>query len=236
MRARSFAEYSDMLPEQLSTYECSDRILVCKTQFERMGFSEGGKVMLLHISNQLGKSVVGMVHEFHKEEDILYLPSWMIHTLQATSNLSIASVIQRACTKIILKPMNSGLYDVPDWCYKLNSSLRNYNTMTKGDTIALDIDGLQLFRVEMLYPIQYTTVYLRLQEAIELSLVSSLEDDAKKEYTPTVIKRTVKKDPDYLPIHAFVGTGQRVGGASYDITLSPNTLALEAAKNRMGKK
>jgi len=236
MRAKSFAECSEILPEQLSTYECSDRILVCKTQFERMGFSEGTKVMLLHISNQLGKSVVGMIHDFHEEEDVLYLPSCMIHTLQATVNLSIASVIQRACTKIILKPMNSGLYAIHDWCYKLNSSLRNYNTMTKGDMIALDIDGLQLFRVEMLYPIQYTTVYLRLQDAIELSLVPSAEEDAKTEYSPHVIKRTVKKDPDYAPIHAFVGAGQRVGGTSHDVTLSPNTLALDAAKKRMGKK
>jgi hypothetical protein len=201
-----------------------------------MGFSEGGKVMLLHISNQLGKSVVGMVHSFHKEEDVLYLPSWMIYTLQNTVNLSIASVIQRACTKIILKPMNTGLFNVPDWCYKLNSSLRNYNTLTKGDTVALYIDGVQLFRVEMLYPPQYTTVYLRLQDAIELSIVSSAEEDAKKTYTPTVIKRTVRKDPDYAPIHAFVGTGQRVGGPSYDVTLSPNTLALEAAKKRLGEK
>jgi hypothetical protein len=108
--------------------------------------------------------------------------------------------------------------------------------MTKGDMIALDIDGLQLFRVEMLYPIQYTTVYLRLQDAIELSLVPSAEEDAKTEYSPHVIKRTVKKDPDYAPIHAFVGAGQRVGGTSHDVTLSPNTLALDAAKKRMGKK
>jgi hypothetical protein len=88
----------------------------------------------------------------------------------------------------------------------------------------------------MLYPIHYTTVYLRLQDAIELSIASSVEEDVKQEYSPRVIKRTVKKDPDYVPIHAFYGTGHRLGGASHDVTLSPNTLALEAAKKRMGKK
>ena len=236
MRAKSFAECSEIPPEQMSTYECSDRILACKAQFNRMGFSEETKSMLLHISNTIGKSVIGMVHSFHNDEDVLYLPSWMIHTLQVTSHLSIASVIQRAATKIILKPMNSGLYELADWCYKLNSSLRNYNTLTKGDVIALHIDGIQFFRVEMLYPIQYMTVYLRLQDTIELSIVSSVEEDAKKEYSPTVIKRTVKKDPDYAPIHAFVGTGQRLGGASYDVSLSPNMLAVDAAKERVGKK
>jgi len=204
-----------------------------------MGFVAGPN--LLYLSNTIGKSVVGVIHDLHDEPDILYIPMWMIHTLQVLSNLSVATAPQRICTKIVLKPMNAGLTKIPEWESKFNKSLRNYNTLTTGTTIALQIDGLQLFRVDMLYPIKYSTMYLRLQEEIELTIVSSVEEDVAEDYKPTLLRRgrpTKKQiqESAYEPIHAFYGKGQVVGGKPpEDPTLSPKMLMLQAAQARLTK-
>jgi hypothetical protein len=238
MRAKPFVECTSIPVDQRSTYECSDRILFCRAQFEKMGFNPGPN--LLYISNSLGKSVVGIIHSFHEETDILYLPSWMIHTLQALTDLSISSVSQRACTNIVLQPYSTGLYTIPDWATKLNKSLRNYDTLTTGNTIALNIDGIQLFRVEKLYPPQYMTMYLRLQEEIELTILPSVSDDKKQEYSPFMVckgRGKKKKQEEHAPFPIFYGTGYALGGRiPDDPTLSPSALMFAAALSRTTKK
>ena len=234
MKVRPFYECASIKKEDLQDYECSDSILLCRAFFQRASFPLGP--LLLRISNALQNSVVGAVKDLHDDEDIVYAPQWMIHSLQLLSNVTLSTVPQRPCTAIVLKPFHEGAFLEAEWPTVLSVALRNYNTLSKGAILPLDISGIEFVKVEALVPVEYNTVFLRMQEAVQITVRGSVEKEKKEEYTPRLLVRGKRRNnfdqPESNPIVCFVGQGYAVGGSAYDASLTPNQLAYQAALAR----
>lgn len=237
MRVCPFYECVSISKKDLQVYECSDRILLCRAFFQRASFPLGP--LLLRISNALQQSVVGTVNDLHDDEDIVYAPQWMIHSLQLLSNVTLSVVPQRPCTTIVLKPFHAGAFLEAQWPAVLSSALRNYNTLTKGAILPLDISGIEFVKVEALVPIEYNTVFMRMQETVEISVRVSVEEEKKSEYTPRLVVRGKRRnnfdEPESNPIVCFVGKGYTLNGSAYDASLTPSQLAYQAALARAAK-
>jgi hypothetical protein len=193
MRALPFLQCRTVPPEFLIQYECSDRLLVAKNIQESHNLHN--IPCLLRIQNELDVYVVGTAYGFHEEDDIIYMPMWMIHILKTTHCLSIASVPTHACTTLSIRPHNSGLFEIDDWHTKLRNGLRLYSTLTKGNMIAMQIDGLVYFTVEMLHPNIYDTVYLIGSGEMEVDIRHSFE----LEYTMLKQARRIAFLNDLIP-------------------------------------
>ena len=173
MRVLPFIQCSTVPAEHITQYECSDRLLVAKNI--QASHDLYRTICLLRISNDLDTYVVGTVYGFHDEDDIIYMPMWMMHILKTTHHVTIATVAHHACTKLSIKPYNSGLFEIEDWALKLRNGLRLYSTLTKGNMIAIHIDGIVYFTVEMLYPQSYNTIYLVGSGEMEVDIRPSFE-------------------------------------------------------------
>lgn len=261
MRVLPFLQCSTVPPELLIQYECSDRLLVAKNIQGSHNLHR--TPCLVRISNELGVYVVGTPYGFHDEDDIIYIPMWMMHILKTTHCLSIACVPIHVCTKLTIKPHNSGLFDIDDWDIKLRNGLRLYSTLTKGNMIAIHIDGLVYFTVEMLYPQSHDTIYLIGSGEMEVDIRPSFE----LEYTmmkqtrstalvhnpmPNEIENLPKpKDastdysqipylvsiPSKLRKHALYDTLNAFGGVAHSISTVTESFPVrgpgEAARRRM---
>lgn len=237
MKVCPFYECASISKEQLQEYECSDRILLCRAFFNRASFPLGP--LLLRISNALQHSVVGAVKDLHDVEDVVYAPQWMIHALQLLSNVTLSTVPQRPCTSIVLRPFHEGAFSEAEWPAVLSAALRNYNTLSKGAILPLDISGIEFVKVDALVPLEYNTVFLRMQESVQITVRTSVEKEKNEEYTPRLIVRGKRRNnfdqPESNPIVCFVGQGYTVGGSAYDASLSPQQLAYQAALARAAK-
>jgi hypothetical protein len=159
--------------ESLIQYECSDRLIIAKNIQDSQGLDH--TPCILQITNSLDISVVGTVYNVHSENDIIYMPTWMMATLKTTQNCTIACVPVRACTSAVIKPYNTGLFEIKDWHIKLCNGLRLYSTLTQGNTITIDIDGAIYFTVEMLHPETSKTIYVPASGHMEIDIRASFE-------------------------------------------------------------
>ncbi len=237
MKVCPFYECGSIPKEALQEYECSDRIMLCRAFFQRASFPLGP--LLLRISNALQHSVVGAVKDLHDVEDVVYAPQWMIHSLQLLSNVTLSTVPQRPCTAVVLKPFHEGAFSEAEWPTVLSTALRNYNTLTKGAILPLDISGIEFVKVEALVPVEYNTVFMRMQEEVQITVRASVEKEKHEEYKPRLLvrgkRRTNFDEPESNPIVCFVGQGHVVGGSAYDASLTPQQLAYQAALARAAK-
>ena len=255
MRVLPFIQCSTIPAEFLTQYECSDRLLVAKN-IQGVYYLDNTPC-LLRISNDMDTYVVGTVYGLHDDDDIIFMPMWMMCILKTTHHVSIARVPAHACTKLTIKPHNAGLFDIDDWHIKLRNGLRLYSTLTKGNMIAMHIDGLVYFTVEMLCPEICDTIYLIGSGEMEVDIRPSFEleytmmkqtrsialvnesmpktentsvDDSPMSYLVS-IPHKLRKHPLYDTLKAFTG-------AAYSISTTTDTMSPrgpgDAARRRMG--
>ena len=253
MRAVSFLQCNTVPACQYVQYECSDRLLVAKNIRDSHMFE--GLHSLLRITSGIDTFVAGVVYGFHDDVDIIYMPMWMIHTLHATTNLSITSIPKNICTKVSIKPYNSGLFDIDNWHIKLRNGLRFYSTLSRNHTIVMDIDGMIEFSVVGLLPQHYDTVYLIGSGEIEIDIRPSFEIERivmKEQVMNTTINKAMdaatntvdyskipylvmiparlREQMRYDHIKKFTGTPYSIGTAT--CSLPPIRAAYEAALRR----
>ena len=180
--------------ESLIQYECSDRLIIAKNIQDSQGLDH--TPCILQITNSLDISVVGTVYNVHSENDIIYMPTWMMATLKTTQNCTIACVPVRACTSAVIKPYNTGLFEIKDWHIKLCNGLRLYSTLTQGNTITIDIDGAIYFTVEMLHPETSKTIYVPASGHMEIDIRASFE----AEYTTKKQQESKELEPEVLEV------------------------------------
>jgi hypothetical protein len=177
-----------------------------------MGFSEGP--ILLHISNKIGNYVCGTLHNVHDgKDDIIYAPSWMLHALDVTENLSIASVPRHVCKKISLRPHNSGLLAIDEWHLKFASSIRSYNTLTIGTRIPIVMDNKYMFMsIISLNDSKHSTYYLVNGEEISIEMLQPIESILPETlHTRSYLYRDPRKIND-TPRDPFTGGSHVLGG------------------------
>lgn len=207
MRALPILQCRTVPAEFIVQYECSDRLLVAKNIQASQNLQN--TPCILRISNVLDAHVVGTVYGFHDDDDIIYMPMWMMNSLKVTNNVTISCVPINTCTKATIKPYNAGLFEIDDWHIKLRNGLRQYSTLTRGDLIPMNIDGIIYFSVEMLYPRLFDTIYLIGSGEMEIDIRASFELEniiAKKDKTAalihalTPIVAEIPQAPDYSKI------------------------------------
>lgn len=238
MRAVPFHHCEFLSREDIHIYECSDRILIPKSVYVSMGFSEGP--ILLHISHKTGKSVSGTLHNIHDcgKDDILYIPTWMIHTLAITENLTIACAPRHVCNKISLRPHNSDLLIVSDWHLKFAASIRSYNTLTIGTCIPLVIGNKYMFMtINALNDSKHSTYYLVSGNEIDIEILESLESTLESTQETCKGLSYLYKDPgkhnETYIARPFIGASYVLGGEPINRPL--RELAAEAAQKRHQK-
>ena len=260
MHVLPFLQCKTVPAEFIIQYECSDRLLVAKNI---QGLHDLHRLpCLLRVSNDMDVYVVGTIYGFHDDDDVIYMPMWMMNLLKTTQRVSISCVPTHACTKLSIKPHNAGLFDIDDWHIKLRNGLRLYSTLTKGNTIPLNIDGLVYFTVRMLYPQSHDTIYLIGSGEMEVDICPSFEleytltkqvHSAELANDPIPNKvETIPKNPlgyySQIPYlvgvptnlrrHPLYSTLKAFSGTAYSISTATDSFPLrgpgEAARRRMG--
>ena len=243
MHVLPFIQCRTIPAEFIIQYECSDRLLVAKNI--QASYALYSTPCLLRITNNIDTYVVGTIYGFHEEDDILYMPMWMMNILKTTQRVTIACIPTQACTKLSIKPYNSGLFEISEWDVKLRNGLRLYSSLTKGNMIPINIDGLVYFTVEMLYPQSYDTVYLIGSGEMEVDIRPSveLEHAVRKQILVSPIKTDYSQVPYLVSIphtlrkHALYDTLNVFGGTAHTISTVTGSLRGpgEAARRRMNK-
>jgi hypothetical protein len=218
--------------EELKTYECSDRILLCRNFFTKVSFAPGA--ILLKLSNTLDESISGVVFNLHDDENIVYVPSWMYYTMSIVDNVIITQIAIQRCKKIMIQPHTSAIQTIADWETKLNRAFLGYNSLTVDTRIPLLIDDVMHFvSIKGLSPQKYTTVFVQNGGDVELEIAEPVvkqEEDSEERHIPFLFQRgwRRKKRQNHLmdQFHAFEGFGRVIGGNSGD----PNeTIAYKCA-------
>ena len=230
MRVNPFTHAKFLPYKELEAFECSDRIIVGKTTFEMLKYSEE-ETVLINITNRLGQTIAGTIFGYHLEEDILYVPTWMFYNLDVTDNIAISVIYKVPCSKITIRPHNNEFLSISDWNEQLGSGLKYYTSLTENTVVPIIIAGnIHKFSIEGMYPYKHKTCILQTNTVLELNVVKSLEL-VKQE---VVLKYLYNKTQNYMSV-AFSCIGHKLGGNPITNNATPRSLMLEAAKRRNEK-
>ena len=232
MRVIPFLHCPFLSIEDIRNCECSDRIILSKSMYEKQRL-QGGPI-IIHLSNVHNNSVTGTLYNVHDyEHDDIYVPSWMFERLNVCDRLSLALVAREFCTKIVIRPHQVSLLHIPDWNTKLATSLKYYSTLTRKTRIPIILDGCVMYiTIEDLNDNKKDTYFMENGREIDVEVLKPLDmpesssiQEIIKEPTdiPYLHKRPPKRDP--YP-RAFTGSGYRSGG-SMDTSKSNRELFLE---------
>jgi len=229
MRVQPFFCCNQIPTEHRPSYECSDRILICKEWYDSCGFNKDHKDILVKISNILGESIVGTILTTHCQRGIVYVPSRLFYRFTITDNVTIHQVEIQNCTAVVLQPLNTNYCLSPTWKDQFVNSLHAYTTLTQKTCIQLNLGTIESFKVIFAQPNKYDTVYMKHGNVIDIRFHNPLEQekvewDAKYHYKAEVVSP---------PVVPFEGLGQSVGGRIHNNTL--RELCLVAAKKRQQK-
>jgi hypothetical protein len=231
MRVQPFFCCKYLLGSELAAFECSDRILVCAEWYNTSGCTTSDKHVILKLSNILGEYIVGSVFSPHNDKGILYVPSRMYNALSISDNISILQVPIQPCTAVLLQPLNASYNLQSTWREQFVRSLDRYTTITQKTKIQLNLGTIEYFNVSFVAPAKYDTVFIKHGNEIDIRFQPSLETEKKDWDTKYHYKSNAPPEPTVVP---FNGTGQALGGISYD--KEKHEVCLQAAKNRMQKR
>jgi hypothetical protein len=221
--ARPYFICNHVPKEELKTYECSDRILLCRNFFTKVSFPQGA--ILLKLSNSLDESISGVVFNLHDDENVVYVPNWMYYSMQIVDNISVSQISIQRCTKILIQPTTPALQTITDWEPKLNKAFLGYNSLTVDARIPLLVDDVMYFvNIKGLSPKQYTTVFVQNGGDVELEIADPLVKEPMEENDDPKVPfffirgwmHKKRKQTLLEQFHAFEGFGRVVGGSHGD--------------------
>jgi hypothetical protein len=285
MRACPYTHCPFLSKEDISGFECSDRIIIPRHVYVEHNLEETPRPLILCISNSMNDMVIGALHNLHEaNNETIYMPTWMYVRLRTTSHLALSVAIKRNCNVITVRPHNRDFLDIDDWNTKFCAAIKYYNTLTVGVTIPIPIgNDIVPITVEKLNKGNADIVYLENGELIDLEILTPLEctvipcmslpppiPSPTNNYisprfihdiptpttsgTPSVARPAaprpaaprppVKQTSDSRFLYsappgtqiypdAFKGGGIVLGGARYDKTRKPRTLAYKAVQARL---
>jgi hypothetical protein len=277
MRACPYTHCPFLSKEDISIFECSDRIIIPRQVYVEHNLEETPRPLILYISNSMNDWIVGALHNLHEvNTETIYMPTWMFVRLRTSSHLSLGIAIKVNCAVITVRPHNRDFLDIDDWNTKFCAAIKYYNTLVAGVSIPIPIDGeIVPITVEKLNKGKAEIVYLENGELIDLEILTPLEcnvvpcgslpppipSPTNKYISPRFVHDipgpvTGKPAPaapappnpvnqTSLPYfysgppgarpcpNAFTGLGIMLGGAGYDKTRKPRTLAYKALQARM---
>ena len=119
--------------EEVEVGNCSDRIYVSAHYFTQW---LDNKAVALLLSNAVEQEVAGtMFHAHTKEQDVVYVPDWMLHSLEYDHERCRMEPIElSSCTVITLQPHNEE--DVEEM-ELLQMALERYSVVSEGQELTL---------------------------------------------------------------------------------------------------
>ncbi|CAF0740127.1 unnamed protein product [Adineta steineri] len=120
--------------------ENGGKILLPQAALEQLAEQNG--IMLFKLKNtKLDRIIHCGVLEFIPNDDkTCYLPNWMMHhlLLQEGDDISVEFVALPTATFVRFQPQSKDFLDISNPKAVLETALRNYNCLTKGDVIAIN--------------------------------------------------------------------------------------------------
>lgn len=164
---------------ELEQHECSDRIWVHHTVFERFtATGEAGIAAIVRLSNGVDQSVPAVVYAVHYDaEDVLYAPAW-IHAelLYDTETVTLERISPSLGTKITIAPHTSDHLIVgEDPQIVLRDGFEQYTCLVRGLDYQIWL-GSHAFTVSLtdVSPADQSIVCIRGNE-LELELLAPLD-------------------------------------------------------------
>lgn len=236
-----FCEF--LTEEEIHEYECSDRIWVPKRMFERwVMLSEPGVAMLARLENRAGQYSVGSVQDMHYEnDDVVYVPQWMIARLDGDDAVTVDHFEPNLCTGLTIQPHTSDHVQADDAQIYLRDAFERYSCLIPGQTMCLWVGPSHLnsefhrMHVDImnLMPVGDEPLCIRNCE-IELNLMPPLDLPVPVVPIPTPELPTSVSSVPLAPLATEepIVSGGRVLGGSLPAGKSMRELAAEAALRR----
>lgn len=247
MKVAPFFQYKSISQEELMEYECSDRIIVCQNATLLQEYESNGKFFLIRISNSLGESVAGALYNVHDDTDVIYVPTWMLHMLHLTTNVTLSRITEHPCAKICIQPHDDTFVKNPLWIPQLNQALHSYITLSPQATILLNIEGAVVkVTVISLDATYHGTCFVHNGNTIDIQVMQPSVHAPLKSAAPTKADTTDETDDANIPFlysnprrkprrykHAFSGVGYASGGFMPPRENTPICMAHKAALQRL---
>ncbi|CAG9464011.1 unnamed protein product [Pedinophyceae sp. YPF-701] len=128
--------------------EGGDKVILPTSALDRLASLHIQYPMLFEITNaNAGTRTHGGVMEFSAEEGMVFMPYWMMQNLlvQEGQVVKFRSASLRKGTFCKLQPHTSDFLDISDHKAVLETCLRNYSCLTRGDTIMIPYNGKNFY-------------------------------------------------------------------------------------------
>ena len=226
MRVVPFSACPTIPTADLSSFECSDRLLLPSV----MESYTVNTILLL--TNAMKEEIVGCVHGLH-EGDVgtIYIPSWMFYQLTLSYEMTVSTMKALKCTHIQLRPHRGDCLKREGGLQLLNKALLNYKTLTQNTRIPVNLDPPEMISIELMMPERFKTCFVYNCGDIGLTVLPPLEEvETASSFMVRPVKRT-----GFIP---FIGPGHRFPALEgYVPVCSDEEVTkrmVEAAKRRMG--
>ncbi|RFU33378.1 hypothetical protein B7463_g2924, partial [Scytalidium lignicola] len=175
-------------------YRCYPTVMLPGAEREYLNY--GGKMIMppsalekltrLHITypmlfelynGQADKLTHAGVLEFVAEEGKVYLPNWMMQTMQLETGdlIQVKSTDLESATLVKLQPQSTNFLDISDPKAVLEKAFRDFSTLTKGDVFSFKYNDTV-----------YDVAVLEVKPTSEKMGVSMLETDVSVDFAPPV--------------------------------------------------
>jgi hypothetical protein len=223
MRVVPFSACPTIPTADLSSFECSDRLLL-PSVMESYAVNT-----ILLLSNAMKEEIVGCVHGLH-EGDVrtIFIPSWMFYQLTLSYDMTVSTMKALKCTHIQLRPHRGDC--LKGGLRRLNIALLNYKTLTQNTRIPVDLNPPEMISIELMMPERFKTCFVFNCGDIGLTVLPPLEE---VETASSFLVRPVKRS-GFIP---FMGAGHRFPAVEGYIPVSSDEdvtkRMMEAAKRRI---
>lgn len=226
------------LPHKDLTHHYSDHIILPKSVYDSMDWTTG--FLFVEITNKLGQSVIGGLHNTHTEDDkTVYLPFWMLNHLDSWYGITCHQYYVNPCSELKLRVCDRSLITDQEFVDTLNKTLEKYSSVMLNSKIVIPYKGNTCAYVDSFKPLG-AAVHLKKETVLSLilapyeaptvsSAAAAADDDA---YIPFLALNPRKKKKPY----AFAFTGaSHTSSSPGAFVLTPAELrdrALAAARRR----
>ncbi|CAH2060189.1 unnamed protein product [Thlaspi arvense] len=219
--------------------EKGDKIIMPPSALNRLASLHIEYPMLFQLSNDSTEKTTHCgVLEFTADEGLVYLPYWMMQnmSLQEGDIVKIRNTSLVKGTFIKLQPHTQDFLDISNPKAILETTLRSYSCLTKGDTIMVPYNNKQYF--------------INVVDAKPSSAVSIIETDCEVDFAPPLDYKEPEKPQQLTPSNKrsrkveeeepiskvpkftpFTGSGKRLDGKTQTISTEEEEKPSENGKD-----
>lgn len=142
---KSLLFFDSLTDDDIQRHNCSDRIWLPRTDFERhMGRQEAGSLLVLKLINGVEQTVVGTPFGYHNDgPNQIYVPQWMLEVLEYdTDTIRIEPCTPSLCSRIRIVPFTSEYLTAEDPQIYFRDGFEAYTCIQRGQVLPLFCNGM----------------------------------------------------------------------------------------------